>query len=114
MSMSKHTLQDIVVHRTVDAIRMYPERFIGSISTHSMHDILYKTVQRILDPVFANQATFLHVQIEPEHRFTFTDNGHGIPIIPRSQRDPRPVIECILTEHYAGGTYQDVCISMSF
>ena len=99
-----YTADDIQVLEGLEAVRLRPGMYIGSVSVRGLHHLVYEIVDNCVDEALAGYCTEINVQIEPGNIISVQDNGRGIPV----DIHPKTKIsaaETVYTKLHAGGKF---------
>jgi len=84
--MSRKTTYDagsIAVLEGLEAVRVRPGMYIGSVSTKGLNHLVYEIVDNAVDEHLAGFCTEIHVTLEKDGSATVSDNGRGVPVDPQ-------------------------------
>ena len=70
----------ITVLEGLEAVRMRPGMYIGSVSTKGLNHLVYEIVDNSVDEHLAGYCDTIHVTLEADGSATISDNGRGIPV----------------------------------
>ena len=70
----------ITVLEGLEAVRVRPGMYIGSVSTKGLNHLIYEIVVNAADEHLAGYCDEIHVTLEKDGSATVTDNGRGIPV----------------------------------
>ena len=72
--------ENITVLEGLEAVRVRPGMYIGSVSTKGLNHLIYEIVDNSVDEHLAGYCTEIHVTLEKDGSCTVADNGRGIPV----------------------------------
>ena len=70
----------ITVLEGLEAVRMRPGMYIGSVTTKGLNHLIYEIVDNSVDEHLAGYCTEIKVTLEKDGSATVEDNGRGIPV----------------------------------
>ncbi len=70
----------ITVLEGLEAVRMRPGMYIGSVSTKGLNHLIYEIVDNSVDEHLAGHCDTIYVTLEKNGAATISDNGRGIPV----------------------------------
>ncbi len=70
----------ITVLEGLEAVRVRPGMYIGSVSTKGLNHLIYEIVDNSVDEHLAGHCTEIKVVLEKDGSCTVSDNGRGIPV----------------------------------
>ena len=70
----------ITVLEGLEAVRMRPGMYIGSVSTRGLNHLIYEIVDNAVDEHLAGYCSEITVTLEKDGSATVEDNGRGIPV----------------------------------
>ena len=70
----------ITVLEGLEAVRVRPGMYIGSVSTKGLNHLIYEIVDNSVDEHLAGYCDKIWVTLEADGSATITDNGRGIPV----------------------------------
>lgn len=74
-----YNINDIKTLEGMEAIRLRPGMYIGSIEREGVHHIALETLSNSVDEYLAESCSEIIVKIDSDHLITIIDNGRGIP-----------------------------------
>ena len=72
--------ENITVLEGLEAVRVRPGMYIGSVSTKGLNHLIYEIVDNAVDEHLAGYCSEIHVTLEADGSCTVSDNGRGIPV----------------------------------
>lgn len=95
----------IAVLEGLEAVRMRPGMYIGSVSTKGLNHLIYEIVDNAVDEHLAGHCDMIHVYLEKDGSATVIDNGRGVPV--GMHQKGIPAARVVYTTLHAGGKFDD-------
>ncbi len=70
----------ITVLEGLEAVRVRPGMYIGSVSTQGLNHLIYEIMDNAVDEHLAGYCSTIRVTLEADGSATVSDNGRGIPV----------------------------------
>ncbi|MBR6238288.1 MAG: DNA gyrase subunit B [Lachnospiraceae bacterium] len=96
---------NITVLEGLEAVRVRPGMYIGSVSTKGLNHLIYEIVDNSVDEHLAGHCSRIHVTLEADGSATIEDNGRGIPI--EMHEKGMSAERLVFTTLHAGGKFDD-------
>ncbi len=106
--MAKKTTYDadsITVLEGLEAVRMRPGMYIGSVTTKGLNHLIYEIVDNSVDEHLAGFCDRITVTLEKDGSATIEDNGRGIPV--EMHAKGISAARVVFTTLHAGGKFDD-------
>lgn len=106
--MAKKTVYDansITVLEGLEAVRMRPGMYIGSVTTKGLNHLIYEIVDNSVDEHLAGFCDRISVTLEKDGSATIEDNGRGIPV--EMHAKGVSAARVVYTTLHAGGKFDD-------
>ncbi len=94
----------IAILEGLEAIRVRPGMYIGSVSTKGLNHLIYEIVDNSVDEHLAGYCHEITVILEKVGTATIKDDGRGIPV-GINEKTGRPAVEVVFTMLHAGGKF---------
>ena len=101
---TEYDASQIQILEGLEAARVRPGMYIGSISSRGLHHLVYEIVDNSVDEALAGFCTEIKVKINEDNSITVRDNGRGIPV-DIQQKAGKPALEVVFTILHAGGKF---------
>ena len=103
---------NIQILEGLEAVRIRPSMYIGSVSSQGLHHLVYEVVDNSIDEAMAGFCDRIEVTITQAGTIKVKDNGRGIPV------DEHPTervsgVEVVMTKLHAGGKFDKKTYSVS-
>ncbi len=95
----------IAVLEGLEAVRMRPGMYIGSVSTKGLNHLVYEIVDNAVDEHLAGFCDTIEVYLEKDGSATVIDNGRGVPV--GMHQKGIPAARVVYTTLHAGGKFDD-------
>ena len=110
--MHDYTVSDIKVMEGLEAVRVRPGMYIGSVGARGLHHLLWEIVDNSVDEAANGFADTITVTLEKNGSVTVEDNGRGIPVGIHEKLGVSGV-EVVFTQLHAGGKFGNDSYSYS-
>ncbi len=101
----KYDASSITVLEGLEAVRVRPGMYIGSVTTRGLNHLVYEIVDNAVDEHLAGFCDQIHVTLEADGSCTVKDNGRGIPVGMHAKGLPAERI--VMTTLHAGGKFDN-------
>ena len=101
---TEYGASQIQILEGLEAVRVRPGMYIGSISSRGLHHLVYEIVDNSVDEALAGFCTEIEVSINEDNSITVKDNGRGIPV-DIQKKAGLPALEVVFTILHAGGKF---------
>ena len=95
----------ITVLEGLEAVRMRPGMYIGSVSTKGLNHLIYEIVDNAVDEHLAGHCSRIWVSLNADGSATVSDNGRGIPV--GMHEKGISAERLVFTTLHAGGKFDD-------
>jgi DNA gyrase subunit B len=103
---STYTAKDITVLEGLEPVRKRPGMYIGGVSSHGLHHLIWEILDNSVDEAMNGYATSIDVTLHADgSSLTVSDDGRGIPV-DRHPKARKSALEVILTTLHAGGKFE--------
>lgn len=99
----KYDKKDIVTLEGIDAIRLRPGMYIGSIDAEGVKHITLEIISNVIDEYLNGSCDKCEINIEDDGTITVRDNGRGVPFGKRA--DGTETFEAIFTTLHTGAKF---------
>ncbi len=79
-TVNTYDASSITVLEGLEAVRVRPGMYIGSVSTKGLNHLIYEIMDNAVDEHLAGYCSTIHVTLEADGSATVSDNGRGIPV----------------------------------
>ena len=105
MPKETYNAENITVLEGLEAVRVRPGMYIGSVSTKGLNHLIYEIVDNAVDEHLAGYCSEIHVYLEKDGSVTVEDNGRGIPVDLHEKGISAERL--VFTTLHAGGKFDD-------
>lgn len=105
ISKDTYDASNITVLEGLEAVRVRPGMYIGSVSTKGLNHLIYEIVDNSVDEHLAGYCSEIRVTLEADGSATVEDNGRGIPI--EMHEKGMSAERLVFTTLHAGGKFDD-------
>lgn len=107
----KYDENSISVLEGLEAVRVRPGMYIGSVSTKGLNHLVYEIVDNAVDEHLAGYCDKIEVFLEKNGSATIKDNGRGVPV--GVHQKGIPAARLVYTTLHAGGKFDDTAYKTS-
>jgi DNA gyrase subunit B len=104
MANQNYNAESIAVLEGLEAVRVRPGMYIGSVSTKGLNHLIYEIVDNSVDEHLAGYCDDITVTLNQDGSATVRDNGRGIPVGIHPKLGI-PAVEVVFTRLHAGGKF---------
>ncbi len=109
---AEYTAKDIQVLEGLEAVRLRPGMYIGSLDLRGLHHLIYEIVDNGVDEAMAGYCDRVEIRLLEDGSVEIRDNGRGIPIDVHPATG-RSALETVMTTLHAGGKFGGKAYSVS-
>ena len=104
--MASYTAKDITVLQGLEPVRKRPGMYIGGVSSHGLHHLIWEVLDNSVDEAMNGYASAIQLTLHADgSSVTISDDGRGIPV-DKHPRAKKSALEVILTTLHAGGKFE--------
>jgi len=107
----KYDASSITVLEGLEAVRVRPGMYIGSVSTKGLNHLIYEIVDNSVDEHLAGFCDRIYVSLNDDGTATISDNGRGIPV--GMHEKGMSAERLVFTTLHAGGKFDDTVYKTS-
>lgn len=101
--MSNYTAKDIKTLEGIEAIRLRPGMYIGSVGIDGVHHITLEIISNAIDEYLSGQCNEINLHLCKDDSILIQDNGRGIPF--GKAADGSETLENIFTKLHTGAKF---------
>lgn len=102
---SSYNEENITVLEGLEAVRVRPGMYIGSVSWRGLNHLIYEIVDNSVDEHLAGACDTIRVTLEADGSCTVEDNGRGIPVGMHAKG--MSAARLVMTTLHAGGKFDN-------
>lgn len=106
MAKQNYDANSISILEGLEAVRMRPGMYIGSVGTKGLNHLIYEIADNSVDEHLAGYCDRITVTLNDDGSATIKDNGRGIPVGIHPKAGI-PAVEVVFTVLHAGGKFGD-------
>ena len=106
MSKQNYDANSISILEGLEAVRMRPGMYIGSVGAKGLNHLIYEIADNAVDEHLAGYCDKIYVTLNDDGSATIKDNGRGIPVGIHPKAGI-PAVEVVFTVLHAGGKFGD-------
>jgi len=106
-----YSADSIKILEGLEAVRVRPAMYIGSIGKEGLHHLVYEVVDNSIDESAAGYCDKITVKIRVDNSIMVEDNGRGIPV--DMHESGISAAEVVLTKLHAGGKFSNETYKIS-
>ena len=104
--MASYTAKDITVLQGLEPVRKRPGMYIGGVSSHGLHHLIWEVLDNSVDEAMNGYASAIQLTLHADgSSVTISDDGRGIPV-DKHPRAKKSALEVILTTLHAGAKFE--------
>jgi len=104
--MASYTAKDITVLQGLEPVRKRPGMYIGGVSSHGLHHLIWEVLDNSVDEAMNGYASAIQLTLHADgSSVTISDDGRGIPV-DKHPRAKKSALEVILTTLHSGAKFE--------